>query len=96
MFSKTELIPKPLISYIWKEYRTPVRNVEVEDESIYDFISRRVGSDIAENLVDPLIKGICGGDIKEISAASFFQPLYEAERDYGSIIKGMLMKKRSN
>lgn len=94
MLSKTKLIPKPLLYYAWKEYRAPRRSDEVEDESIYDFISRRIGSEIAENLVDPVIKGVCGGDIKEISAASLLESFYNAERDRGSIIKGVFNNKR--
>ena len=39
-----------------------------EDDSVYDFVSRRLGSDIANFAIDPLIRGICAGDAKKISA----------------------------
>ncbi len=42
---------------MWKEFKTPARNFEVEDESIWSFIARRTTPDVADNLVDPLFKG---------------------------------------
>ena len=79
-----------MIFTFFKEYKTAPRSKDVLDESIYDFISRRVGSTIAENLVDPIMKGICGGNIKELSAASLLKNFYDAEMKAGSVIKGML------
>ena len=48
---------KRLISYIWNEYNKSPRDQNVEDESIWSFISRRMDSNIADNLVDPVFKG---------------------------------------
>ena len=95
---------------IFKEYRTPARSSDIKDESIYDFITRRVNSTIAENVVDPvikvnkkdrlsflkniyykIIKGICGGDIKNLSAASLLSNIYDAELKSGSIVRNMFM-----
>ena len=43
---------------MWKELNTPKRNSDVEDESLWSFIARRFDPDVADNLVDPLFKGI--------------------------------------
>ncbi len=48
--------------------------------------------EVADNLVDPLFKGICGGDIKNLSAATLVKNFYEYEANGGSIIRGALRK----
>lgn len=93
-WKKNELVPNRLISYLWKEFRTPKRNADIKDESIWDFISRRFGSEIADNFVDPLLKGICGGDIKKLSAASLLKVFYDAELNHGSVVKKMMTGKK--
>ena len=40
------------------------RNPDVKDESIWDFVARRFGADIADTIVDPVIKGfICDNSL---------------------------------
>ncbi len=86
-------MPKRLISYLYKELNTPKRSDDIQDESVWDFIARRFDPAIADNLVDPLFKGICGGDIKQLSAATLVRTFYDFEKEYGSIIKGAISKK---
>ena len=64
------------------------------DESLFDFVSRRLGGDIAKYAIDPLVRGVCAGNAKEISAKAFVAgPLFELEQEYGGIFKGMLKRK---
>lgn len=96
LFGKSEILSKRLASYLWKEFRTPGRNVdEVKDESLWSFIARRMDPEVADNLVDPLFKGICGGDIKKLSAATLVKNFYDYEATSGSIIRGALSRKKS-
>ena len=88
LFKTSELIRQPLIKSIWKEVFAPKRDSDVTDESIYSFISRRLGPEIAENLMDPVFKGISGGDIKQLSARSLLAKIYDFEGQSGSIVKG--------
>ena len=38
---------------------------------------RRFGDDVANFIIDPMVRGICAGDSREISAAAFILgPLY--------------------
>lgn len=69
-----------------------------EDESIRSFISRRFGQDIAEALIDPIISGIYGGNISKLSARSCLEVLWNAEKDYGSVVLAMMAghSKRQN
>ncbi len=41
----------------WQEYRAPVRDSSIEDESIWSFAARRFGQTMADNIVDPVFKG---------------------------------------
>jgi len=45
------------------------------DLSIYDYVSQRFSSTIAESLIDPFISGVYAGDIKRLHMASAFPKL---------------------
>jgi oxygen-dependent protoporphyrinogen oxidase len=45
------------------------------DSTIYDYVSQRFSSNIAESLIDPLMSGIYAGDIKRLHMASTFPKL---------------------
>ncbi|KAI8980317.1 protoporphyrinogen oxidase [Pilobolus umbonatus] len=62
----------------------------IEDESIYSFMKRRFNEHIALNLVGAITHGIYAGDIKQLSLQSTFRNMYEAERNYGSLIVGLM------
>lgn len=61
-----------------------------EDESVYGFMRRRFNEHTALNLMGALTHGIYAGDIKTLSIQSTFRMLYEAEKNYGSVILGMM------
>lgn len=63
-----------------------------DDESVYDFARRRLGLEIAEYLVQPLVTGIFAGDARELSVRSVFPPLFEMEQESGSIFRGAMAK----
>ncbi|KAF9277313.1 hypothetical protein BGZ88_001246 [Linnemannia elongata] len=62
-----------------------------EDESIQDFITRRFGKGFSDDLISAMVHGIYAGDISKLSVRSTFGMLYHMEKDYGSIVLGMLM-----
>lgn len=66
------------------------------DESIYDFGARRLGSEAADIMIDPMVKGIFGGEATNLSLAAAFPRMIELEKDYGGLFKAMfkLMRKR--
>lgn len=70
-----------------------IRKHEVEsEESVYDFISRRLGSEIAERLVAPFVSGIYAGNEKDLSIQAAFPMLANLEREYGSLLRGAIRK----
>ena len=90
------LKPPPVMKGVVRTLATEVlrpKNITEKDESIYDFVSRRLSKDIANNLVDAMISGIYSGDIKKLSVRSCspLNKLWEYEQAHGSIVKGMVM-----
>ncbi|MNB79160.1 Protoporphyrinogen oxidase [compost metagenome] len=92
----TELRPflsSGLVSFSGKmralmDYVLPSRRSE-EDESLGDLIERRLGTEVLENMTEPLLAGIYAGDMRKISLQSTFPQFGEIERQYGSLIRGM-------
>lgn len=67
------------------------------DESLGTFVSRRLGREAYENLIEPLMSGIYAGDGDQLSLASTFPYLRDLETKYGSLARGALqMRKQSN
>ncbi len=66
------------------------------DESLGAFVSRRLGREAYENLIEPLMSGIYAGDGDALSMASTFPYLRDLEIKYGSLARGALeMRKQS-
>jgi len=65
------------------------------DESLGAFVSRRLGREAYENLIEPLMSGIYAGDGDQLSLASTFPYLRDLELKYGSLARGALeMRKK--
>ena len=60
-----------------------------EEESLADFSRRRFGTQIFDDFITPFITGIYAGDPEKMSMDYTLSILKEAEREYGSILKGM-------
>jgi len=78
------------------DFLLPAKSVN-GDESLGAFVSRRLGREAYENLIEPLMSGIYAGDGDQLSLASTFPYLRELEIKYGSLAHGALeMRKKSN
>jgi oxygen-dependent protoporphyrinogen oxidase len=64
------------------------------DESLGAFISRRLGREAYENLIEPLMSGIYAGDGDQLSLASTFAYLRDLESSHGSLARGALAMRR--
>jgi protoporphyrinogen/coproporphyrinogen III oxidase len=82
-----------LIPYLIRELF--IRPATSEDESIYDFASRRFSPKIAETFFDPLTLGIYSGDIRKLSIRACFPALYKWEREKGSVVRGLFSSPKS-
>ncbi|HGH0778560.1 TPA: protoporphyrinogen oxidase [Staphylococcus pseudintermedius] len=63
--------------------------MENEDMSVGEFFRTRLGDEVLENLIEPLLSGIYGTDIDVLSLMSTFPNFKALEEEHGSIIKGM-------
>ncbi len=101
--SKLRPLPNGPLSFIFSSLTRGVlaaiareRNVppsKEEDESIYDFFSRRFSSYVADTLIDPMVLGIYAGNCKNLSIKSCFPKIHQFEQEHGSVIRGMFSKK---
>ncbi|WP_194841155.1 protoporphyrinogen oxidase [Sporosarcina cascadiensis] len=59
------------------------------DQSLGHFFRRRFGTEVVENLIEPLLSGVYAGDIDQMSLESTFPQFYEVEKKHRSLIVGM-------
>jgi len=64
----------------------------VENESVYDFFTRRFSKDFTQYTIDPFATGVYAGNIKQLLIEETFPQLVALEKEYGSIIKGLFKK----
>ncbi len=64
------------------------------DESLGTFVSRRLGREAYENLIEPLMSGIYAGNGDALSLASTFPYLRDLELKYGSLARGALTMRK--
>ncbi len=60
---------------------------KLEDETIADFIRRRLNGDILNRMINPLVTGVYAGDPEKLSLRSTFKKLYAMEQNHGSLVK---------
>ncbi|XP_035659829.1 protoporphyrinogen oxidase-like [Branchiostoma floridae] len=63
---------------------------EEGDESVHSFFCRRLGKQFTDNAIDPMVRGIYGGDCRQLSVQALFPSIQQAERRKGSITRGLL------
>jgi len=66
-----------------------------EDESLGGFLARRLGREVLERIAEPLLAGIYAGNTFELSLQATFPQFREAERKYGSLIRGMMAGRKA-
>lgn len=70
------------------DFIIPARR-ELGDQSLGHFFRRRLGNEVVENLIEPLLSGIYAGDIDKLSIMSTFPQFQKVEQDHRSLILGM-------
>ncbi len=90
----TPLLKSSLISWPGKirmglEFFLPRKKDNV-DESLAQFVTRRLGKECLEKIAEPLVAGIHTSNPDNMSILAIFPRFVEMERKHGSLIKGML------
>ena len=65
-----------------------------QEESIAQFVLRRLGQEFLDQAIDPLVAGIYAGDPYKLSVTQAFPKLAQLEAKYGSLIKGQILGSR--
>ncbi len=61
------------------------------DETLAAFGRRRLGGEALDKLIAPMVSGIFAGDPETMSLVSCFPRIAELEREYGGLIRAMIM-----
>ncbi|MBO1199203.1 protoporphyrinogen oxidase [Staphylococcus simiae] len=64
------------------------------DISVGQFFRERLGDEVLEHLIEPLMGGIYGTNIDDLSLMSTFPNFKDKEQTFGSLIKGMKYEKQ--
>jgi len=75
------------------EFFVPPRSAN-GDETLASFVERRLGHELYDRMIEPLMSGIYAGDGQQLSLAATFPQLRAVELTHGSLVKGMLAAKR--
>lgn len=67
---------------------------EDEFETVKDFVTRRLGKEAYERLIDPMVSGIYAGNPEKMEMKAAFPVIYNLEKDYGGLIRGMIKVKK--
>jgi oxygen-dependent protoporphyrinogen oxidase len=97
----TKLMPfalSPVISPIGKlrmalDLLIPPRR-DSADETLADFVRRRLGAEALDKLAEPLLSGIHNAEAERQSLLATFPRLREIEQQHGSLIRGMIAQRR--
>jgi oxygen-dependent protoporphyrinogen oxidase len=60
------------------------------DETVWRFGARRLGAAFADTMLDPMVRGITGGDCRRVSLAAAFPRMVELEKDHGGLFRALM------
>ncbi len=65
------------------------------DESISSFVCRHFGEEVLQTLAAPLLSGVLGGDVTQLSAHAVLPAFVQMERTHGSLILALQSRAQS-
>lgn len=96
------LIPMPLgpLSFIGTKLFSTTAKLRVlqepfigrgtKEESVAEFVTRRLGREFLDYAIDPFVAGVFAGKPEKLSVRSAFPKLYALEEKYGGLVRGMI------
>jgi oxygen-dependent protoporphyrinogen oxidase len=70
----------------------PFKGRATEEESVAQFVRRRLGKEFLDWAIDPFISGVYAGDPERLSARAATAKVYALEAEYRSLVVGALMR----
>ncbi|HTL18793.1 MAG TPA: protoporphyrinogen oxidase, partial [Patescibacteria group bacterium] len=89
-FFTTELFSAKAKLAVLREPFVPARR-DGKEESIAEFVVRRLGREFLDHAIDALVAGVYAGDPYKLSVPQAFPKLKQLEERYGSLIKGQIL-----
>lgn len=98
--------PIPLPTSLFEFLRTPLFSARAKlrlllepflprsrapEESVADFVRRRLGQEFLDYAIDPLVSGIYAGDPERLSLHHAFPKIAALEARYGSLVRGQIL-----
>ncbi len=65
-----------------------------EEESLADFVRRRIGQEALDYMINPFVAGVYAGDPEKLSVKHAFKRVWLLEKQYGGLIKGAIRKRK--
>jgi protoporphyrinogen/coproporphyrinogen III oxidase len=65
-----------------------------DDESVHEFVRRRLGDEFARTLVGAMVRGITAGDARATSLPALFPTMRAMEDDHGSLTRALLRRRK--
>lgn len=92
--SPGSFLKTPLLSTAGKLtlLKEPFASKAQNEETIAEFTTRRLGTEVLDNLMTPFLTGIYAGDPNHLSIKAVFNSLWQMEQEHGSLVKGMIAK----
>lgn len=66
------------------------------DETVADFVRRRLGSEFLDYAVNPFVGGVYAGDPEALSVRHAFPKLQALEQEHGSLLRGALARRNTS
>jgi oxygen-dependent protoporphyrinogen oxidase len=70
------------------------RRRDERDETLADFVRRRLGTEALDKIAEPLMSGIYNAEAERQSLLATFPRFRQLEREHGSLVRGMLASRR--
>lgn len=94
-FARTSLLSVPAkLRLLGEPFRR--RADAARDESVADFVTRRLGQEFLDYIVNPFVAGIYAGDPGELSVRHAFPKLHALEQQHGSLARGSLARRNAS
>jgi oxygen-dependent protoporphyrinogen oxidase len=100
------LVPTTIMPFVQSTLISPVGKIRMamdwfiprkktdDEESLAQFVRRRLGTEALEKIAEPLVAGIHASVPETMSVKATFPRFLELEQEYGSLIRGMLVRRK--
>jgi len=72
------------------------RSAAGQDESVAEFVVRRLGREFLDYAINPFVGGVYAGDPTQLAVRHAFPKLYALEQEHGSLLRGALKRRNAS